>query len=256
LTSDNLNQTTIELLFDSLIFNSKIKLYVKESTLDTFRQIENGQVLLWTLLNNQISDASPFLNLLSKEWLGDIVFDVGANCGFTSIFFARRAGRVFAFEPDDKNYDRAMDLISGLKPNNLEFNKMAVSEIDGKVSFFLKKEMGHHSMVNTDKAIQSIKVDSCSLDTFCKDRKIDTIDFLKVDVEGAELNVFIGAKELLSERKVKKILFEHNQSTGNSESIYKLLNDFGYRITSLSGKHISLADLQSTYHSDYYAFPI
>lgn len=169
---------------------------------------------------------------------GDVVIDIGANIGSESVLAASKGKnvRVFAFEPTDS-------LIPLLKENRaingffdrIEIIKKAVSNKNGIIQFVLEteSEINHISTSNfNNKKIKN--VESITLDTFIKNTSIKKINFLKIDVEGAELLVLKGAKNLLSEKKIDIILFELNKNLSNfnstPEDIFKILKSNQYFI--------------------------
>jgi hypothetical protein len=76
-----------------------------------------------------------------------------------------------------------------------------------------------------------------TLDIYCEERGIARIDLLKIDVEGAELQVLQGAQEMLRARRIGCVAFEFGQATfdmGNRPAqLAGLFRDHGYRLTNL-----------------------
>ena len=70
-------------------------------------------------------------------------------------------------------------------------------------------------------AATPIVVNQVKLDSFCEQQMIDEVDFLKIDVEGGELEVLRGASNLLEEKKIKVIQFEFNAMNVLSRSFLK-----------------------------------
>jgi FkbM family methyltransferase len=97
---------------------------------------------------------------------------------------------------------------------------LALGEDDGEVSFYEYGAEGDSSHRNslvpnarsTRFGYQSteIKVRGTTLDDFCATQNIEQIDFLKIDVEGAELSVLRGSRNMLSRRKIMAVYFEFN----------------------------------------------
>ncbi|GIK83873.1 MAG: hypothetical protein BroJett025_04950 [Patescibacteria group bacterium] len=164
------------------------------------------------------------MNFINKTITnGDLVIDVGANIGSESILAASKGKnvKVFAFEPTDS-------LIPLLKENiaingfskRVEIIQKAVSKKNGKIKFVLEAESEINHIASENIEDKNVKIVNCiTLDTFVKEKGINYIDFLKVDVEGAELFVFQGAKNCFRENKISIILFELN----------KKIADFGYK---------------------------
>jgi FkbM family methyltransferase len=181
---------------------------------------------------------------------GMIALDVGANIGMYAIPMARlvgEKGRVHSFEPEDKNYDRLLVnlAINGLK--NVTVVKSAVfSETKVlKLNLFPDNISSWHSLGmpempdpwNPGKMVKPsrvVEVPGVSLDDYCADNGIERVDFLKVDVEGAELEVLQGCKRMFAENRIRQIMFEVSlpqiQSMGHGAGeIFQYLADAGFQ---------------------------
>jgi len=139
---------------------------------------------------------------------GATCFDIGANIGVMTLNFAKQVGemgRVNAFEPHPD--------ISKTLFNNIEKNKMAdrvklfkygLSNFTGLGNLYCmdksKPNLGMSSLVsqNFPSLSQKMEITIVTLDRFVKDYKIDKIDFIKVDIQGAEGLFIEGAKETLT----------------------------------------------------------
>jgi FkbM family methyltransferase len=130
------------------------------------------------------------------------VFDVGANLGAYTMLFAQWAGatgRVFAFEPSPAS-------LQGLR-RHLRLNSIdeivdvvpkAVCDRAGSATFFVDRS-GGTSGLHTSTGAQSapITVETTSLDRFCLEHHVKPA-VIKIDVEGAELEVLRGARSILA----------------------------------------------------------
>ena len=111
----------------------------------------------------------------------------------------------------------------------------------------LKEEEGKET-------IKSLRIPVTTLDKYCLDNAINSIDFLKVDVEGMEPLVIQGANQMLKNKLLKMVLIEicpaNLQLTGNSlENLYNSILSVGYRPHTLLpngnvGCELNLEDLQ------------
>ncbi len=138
--------------------------------------------------------------------------DVGANIGYFSLIAGKRCsqGKVFSFEPDPTNYDLLSSNIALNSLSNIHSYNLALSDRDENLYFstmgftqnlgarFTAKEtatLKQHSLP-TAEAPRQIK--AISFDSFLPKERIDII---KIDVEGFELNVLQGMKELLRQQQ-------------------------------------------------------
>jgi FkbM family methyltransferase len=132
-----------------------------------------------------------------------VFFDVGANVGYYTFLAAATLegrGAVHAFEPWRAVYD---DLAANARLNQfqcLQVNQVALGECDGDARLFLPgtREWTMASLVesNADQAFD--KVRTLRFDSYCRREGIDSVDLIKIDVEGAELQVLNGMGGLLS----------------------------------------------------------
>jgi FkbM family methyltransferase len=150
----------------------------------------------------------------------DVVFDVGANLGLHTLTFSRLAEHVVAFEPNPALTPNLRRTIAGL--NNATLCDVCLTSEDGTVEFHIS-EWDHmlSSLSNwSGQPTRTIEVRGCSLDSLLSNGSIPKPDVLKVDVEGAELMVFRGAKVLLSQTdSPRAIIFEELNSSSRKLGI-------------------------------------
>ena len=133
---------------------------------------------------------------------GDVVFDIGANVGAYAILFARwtrPSGRVYAFEPAPES---RRGLMRHVRLNDCEecvtICSAAVNASGGAVRFRATGSYGDNRIVQSSSPEDgAILLTATSVDQFC-DRHRLTPAFIKVDVEGAELEVLRGARRTIA----------------------------------------------------------
>src|SRR5690606_28389352 len=86
-------------------------------------------------------------------------------------------------------------------------NKLVHKDSRQTMKFYQSKWYGKNSLAPTY-AHDFVMVDSLSIDEFCEQNNLLQIDWMKIDVQGYEIHVFEGMKELLAQRKIKNIVFE------------------------------------------------
>jgi FkbM family methyltransferase len=134
----------------------------------------------------------------------DICFDIGANVGYYTLLLGSVAskGTTYSFEPVPLNFHllQSSILINGVA--NIIAECCAVAEQKGERLFAVAKDTGFSSFVNTDRGpiATEARVAVTTIDDYCREQKIPRIDFLKVDVEGAESLVIAGAREILRDK--------------------------------------------------------
>lgn len=148
---------------------------------------------------------------------GDTFIDIGANGGIFSLYASQKVGdtgRVYAFEPDERMLALMNENIKLNNLQNITVVRAAVGDKNGKVSFAISDDAALNSLRETDHPLQSIirweEVDIMTLDSIIESYELESINLIKIDVEGAEKMVFEGATKFLSNPagKTVAILFE------------------------------------------------
>jgi FkbM family methyltransferase len=167
---------------------------------------------------------------------GDVFLDIGANGGFFTVMASKQVGetgKVYAFEPGKRELDLLRNNIAVNKLNNVNVIEAAVGDRDTTTQFAISRDGALNSLLQTEHPDQKIEswqtVQMKTIDNFVRENNISKVDFIKVDVEGAEKLVFEGAKELLASSRKLTILFEG--CVTNSKS-------FGYTVPELMSELI------------------
>lgn len=145
-----------------------------------------------------------------------VVFDVGANVGLHALFFSKRvggAGKVYAFEPSEKTFERLALHIKDNDLLNVEALHCALGATAGRVEVVENAEDTSRTFVQTIglDSPNPGSVEVLTLDAFAQARNIQHIDFLKIDAEGFEGEILAGAKELLARKTIKIMQIELDQ---------------------------------------------
>ncbi len=187
------------------------------------------------LIPRRMSNEEAFLSSLDIR--GKTVFDVGAYQGIYTLFFARAVGstgRVVAFEPNPINYAAIMDNIELNGFTGVTVKAMALADRRGNADLlFPVREPARGSLradyqVSLADRFESRKV-QVVLDTLDNQLTyLPTPDFVKIDVEGAELEVLRGMPALLADHHPS--LFIEVHSGADVRSLVKLLADSGYEM--------------------------
>ena len=164
----------------------------------------------------------------------DIIVDIGANIGIFSILAAKKAknGKVFAFEPINKNFKRLNENIKLNNLKNIISFKKAVSNKNKKIELFISNdnEGGHSIYANLTKSKNKQIVNALSLKNIFKENNLKNIDFLKIDCEGGEYDILLNSKKEL--KKINKISMEvHNlNKEKNIKTLKKFLEENKFKI--------------------------
>lgn len=223
------------LLFSEIIIDGDQKLYTGGIV---------GPRTLLALYHNGSHEphvSSLFCSLLKN---GMTVIDVGALIGYYTLLAAKRVGncgKVLAFEPSPTAFSLLLKNIKINNWNNVRAFKYAVSDKNGKKTFDLSRLSFAHT-----KSFDTIVVNTVSIDSFLHSLSIEDVDLVKIDVEGAELEVLRGMKRILSQGKVKIICEVHPgrlSSLGYStEDVENILKEYGYKIYLIGKKELIPTD--------------
>jgi FkbM family methyltransferase len=165
-------------------------------------------------------------------------FDIGANIGYWSLLLAKNCpkGTIHSFEPSELPFALLNVNVALNGFNNIKTNKIALGDFEGERDFVVSRDSGFSSFADTHRKLvdKTIKVPVTTIDKYVTSNKIKSIDFFKVDVEGAEKMVLDGAAKTLKQGIIKLILIEltdqNLKSFGESVgSVTSLLKSYGYR---------------------------
>ncbi len=167
-----------------------------------------------------------------------IYFDVGTNAGsFLKVLeHFKIISNIHCFEPHP-----VINIKTKKNYPHIKMNVLCLSNSTGFEDIhFPLHSVGLSSMIkrpifdNLGTEVKTISVPSITLDKYCKNNNIETIDFIKIDVEGAEKMIIEGSSEMLKQKKIKGGLFEIGETlkdAGTSEQeIETILRDYGYNI--------------------------
>jgi FkbM family methyltransferase len=178
---------------------------------------------------------------------GHCVIDVGANVGFISLVCAKcttASGVVHGFEPDPKNYSYYQQNIRLNTAVNIISHQKALSKEAGVLKLYHSKidhNDGAHSLIYNERVVSSddyVEIQALRFDEFTQTVPVPKLDFVKIDVEGAELDVIEGMSERIkSDRPIMliEVSAEYFNYRGMSILGFKdyMLKEFGmvsYRI--------------------------
>jgi len=189
-----------------------------------------GDIDIWVYMRGLAHySAQVFVNYLKE---GMTVFDIGANVGYYTLLIAQKVGstgKVYAFEPIPETFARLQENIALNGFTNIVAVPAAVTDRDCTVRMSVEDSA---SSIFRASSANSIEVPTISLDSFVGQHRIERVDAIKMDVEGAELLVLRGADQVI--RRYKPIIMtEINpallKSAGTTaEELFKAIIDYGY----------------------------
>ncbi|MBI4346641.1 MAG: FkbM family methyltransferase [Elusimicrobia bacterium] len=182
-----------------------------------------------------------------------VIFDVGAHVGEWTLRAAHGlapGARVFSFEPTSASRARLKESVEkGGVAKIVTIVDAALSDQDGAGSVFIDGDLcGTNSVyrqgyaekwrdVNAEKKVESVRL--VKGDTFCAERKLDRVHFVKIDAEAHEVNILRGFERMLTERRIDVLQFEYSHGWINARHFlheaWSYLEGKGYTIGKLRG---------------------
>lgn len=161
-----------------------------------------------------------------------IVIDIGAHIGTFTLMAATRAKKVYAIEPSPHNV-KALARNANINKylTNIHIYECAIGDKDEWVRFYLTKGSGCNTLYPVkdrakgqgDKVVQEIEVRKKKLDNI-----VFKVDFIKIDVEGAEMNVLLGAKKILCENSDLKGIISAYHYPNEAKEVSDYLKSLGF----------------------------
>ncbi|URD52691.1 FkbM family methyltransferase [Chroococcidiopsis sp. CCNUC1] len=210
---------------------------------------------------------------------GMLVFDVGANTGDYSILLSKlvgNSGQVFSFEPATTTFHKFQERILGSNIQNISVFQIAAYSENTEIEFnefpddysvwnsIGKPQMAdpYQIYANYVPIIKTEIVKAISMDSFCQEHDITKIDYLKLDVEGAESDVLQGAINLLKAKAIRFLQFEISQKmleglNRTAKGSFDILIENGYECHRIlaNGEIGEEANDSTSFYENYIAFP-
>ena len=133
---------------------------------------------------------------------GMTFLDVGANLGYYTALAARAVGpngRVLAVEPDPDSFGYLEQTIAANAVGNVEAFPVAASDAPAILPLYISTDnRGDNRLYSSDGERPQVEVKARPLDALLRDNKIDTVDLIKIDVQGYEPKVIAGLRETIT----------------------------------------------------------
>ena len=184
---------------------------------------------------------------------GDVVVDVGAHVGVHALSAARRlselggGGRVIAFEPTDDS-SAALRLAAARNGLPVEVVRAGLGEADGTIELrgdprYGSADAGVRSQFGEGEVVATAPL--LAFDGWAERNRLDRLDVVKIDIEGAEILALRGMRDSLKRLKprllaieVKDVVME--RGPGDEASLHALLEECGYAPAGSPERHVAL----------------
>ncbi len=180
-----------------------------------------------------------------------VIFDCGANVGTSCLFFNRefKDAIIHAFEPDPNVFKALSQNLERNAVDNVQLYNAAVWKEEGTLEFGADgADSGAISQTSNE---TSIKVKAVRLKNLIE--KEEVIDLLKMDIEGAEVEVILDCKDVLS--RINHIFIEYHSYHNSSQDIDKIIsvlneNGFRYYLENEASRKIPFINQKGKYDMD------
>jgi FkbM family methyltransferase len=170
----------------------------------------------------------------SKIKPGDVVLDVGAHIGSFTLKAAKEVGpggRVVSFEPSSENFRLLTLNVNSNDYSNTKLFNVAVGSAPGTAKLNLGNRKGTNSLLS-DAGVDKVGIEEVpirTLDSIADELKLTKVSFVKIDVEGFELEVLKGGRNILASSH-PSIAMETHDFGPSEEEIGNFLRTFGYAV--------------------------
>ena len=185
-------------------------------------------------------DEINFLSQIVQK--GMRILDIGANVGLYTAILGKGAGNeglVYAFEPDPENFSFLLKTIAANKLSNTHAVQAAAASQAGRMRLFTSSDnRGDNRLYENELSDGCVDVEVICVDDFLRENFLDTIDLIKIDVQGFEAEVLAGLEHTIRNSPRLTLLSEFwpdglRRAGAEPLALLKRLQDWGLRIHSL-----------------------
>jgi len=217
----------------------------------------HSELIQWNGKDGEEPREPEFMYVFKKELPVDgIIIDLGANIGYNTLSASKLIkekngkGRIYSIEPDSRNIEL---LERAVKENKCEdivsIHRCAIYNKTGRKALHLSNQTNLNSLIKTENTIQTIEVETFTLEDFMSGKGYP--NFIKMDVEGAEVEVLEGGMKLFENNFPCGILMETHQKMytpqRNLSKQLKKLVENGFNIKTVMSAGVAIPDVFKKY---------
>ncbi len=148
---------------------------------------------------------------------GDVVFDLGANCGLAAMDFSPVVGKdglIISLEPDPANFDALQKNLAEYNIKNVRALNIGVWATTGQILFDADGSLGALAVTDREQLARGemMKVSVISLMDLAKRFNLSKVDFVKMDIEGSEFEVVRNCGDFLDRFRARWVIEVHNRN--------------------------------------------
>jgi len=216
--------------FNGVVPDEKNEVHYEKAGWHTPRQW--GRPLYFTSFAESEEVMSLYLNH-GEVGAGDIIFDLGAYCGLTALGFAERIGEkghVYTFEPDPNNFAALKQNLDTYAVANVTAENAAIWKESGHIQLQAEGTVASMVVSLSPRADSSVRVRSITLNDYLLEKKISRLDLIKIDVEGAEVEILASSREVLRKHRPIIIVEVHAvHEVMTTDACKAVLEEEGYQ---------------------------
>jgi len=213
-----------------------VKKYLVENSKTNEISVNGYKMILdeYDIMQMSLFDYDPIETEIVKSNVkkNDIVVDIGANIGYYTLLMGRLKANVFSYEPEPKNFEILRKNVTLNNFPNVKIHNQAVSDFNGHSKLILSAKAeygtGKHKLDVNRYGEKSIQVEVIKID-------LDKIDFAKIDVEGTELHVLRGMKNLPKKMLIEFNSLNLNESGTNHDDFFHFIEKYTIKEITDSG---------------------
>jgi len=171
--------------------------------------------------------------LLSNVKPNHVFLDIGAHIGRYTVLASKIAKQVIALEPEPSNFHILQQSIHVNYRKNVKAIRCVAGEQNDYQELKLTTDTGGHTIKDNIEAKKRIIVPCYSVDNLIKSLRVNRLDWVKIDVEGAEVEVLAGMREILRTLRPRLIVEVHMDNLGEVERILSRSEYEWYRVNTL-----------------------
>ena len=215
--------------------------------------IDNAHFLVRCLRYRFRTEKLQIRTMMRLRLNGATVLDIGANKGIYCFWMMRavgRSGRVIAFEPQPEMRDSIERRKLRFDWRNLRVMNVALSNSDGSMNLSRQRvgdgsatlEVARRRSTDATLDVQVTRLDAITAETF------SNLKFIKCDVEGHELNVFLGGEQTLRRHR-PVVQFESTVTDPRTQQIFQFFRGLGYSgVLLLGNRYLPYANPDAVPH--------
>ena len=170
---------------------------------------------------------------------GMICFDIGANIGYYTLLESKiigDSGKVIAIEPSPLNFQQLKKNVIDQNATNVELYQMAGGDHNGVIKFLLDPHSNLSRIITNDHIIKPsdniVDVPIKKIDSFLQEKQLNQLDFIRMDVEGYESNIYEGMRNSIKKFRPMIQMEIHTCLLGKekTKNLLEGLREDGYEV--------------------------